>query len=67
MTDRRPAPTIHDVARNVGVSTATVGRARSGRGTVRPHTRCGDRGGKDARLPSVGDPELGRAVEDAAL
>jgi Bacterial regulatory proteins, lacI family len=39
MTDRRPAPTIHDVARNVGVSTATVRRARSGRGTVRPHTR----------------------------
>ena len=37
--DRRSAPTIHDVARKAGVSTATVSRALSGRGTVRPATK----------------------------
>lgn len=39
MTDRRHAPTIRDVARHAGVSTATVSRALSGLSTVRPATR----------------------------
>jgi LacI family transcriptional regulator len=39
MTDRPHAPTIRDVARHAGVSTATVSRALSGLSTVRPSTR----------------------------
>jgi LacI family transcriptional regulator, galactose operon repressor len=38
--DPRPEPTIRDVARQAGVSTATVSRVISGSVAARPHTRA---------------------------
>jgi LacI family transcriptional regulator len=40
MADERPYPTIRDVARRAGVSTATVSRVISGAATARPRTRA---------------------------